>query len=278
MNSGKATTYTKIPCPPGTYASGATGQTSITGACILCEAGNYCPGGNKAKTTCPAGYFCPEGTSFATQYPCPIYSYNPNTGESAFSACLTCTAGKKCLEGTAQPFDCPPGEDCGSAPWNAGPCASGTYSSAGSCVACPAGQYCITGASYGLKCPAGTFRSGTGGKSPSDCTLATVGSPVPKYGLTATPIDYPTAVGYVYPAGTAFSHQIPCPYGQICDSGTLARSWSACPANRACPLGTGTDTVEYCELGYKCPGSTVDVRQFPQATGYYSIAVGGAAT
>ena len=129
-----------------------------------------------------------------------------------------------------------------------------------------------------MKCPAGTYRSSTGGKSPSDCTLADLNSPVPKYGLTAVPSDYPTHVGYMYPPGTAFSHQIPCPYGQYCDANTPARSWSSCPANKACPMGVGSSTAPNCELGYQCPGSTVDVRQFPQASGYYSTTVGGSAT
>lgn len=87
LNEGYLTSYTKIPCPPGTYSSGTTGSTSISGDCTLCEASYYCPGGDNGRTTCPAGYICPEGTMFATQYPCPIYSYNPSTGGSAYSDC-----------------------------------------------------------------------------------------------------------------------------------------------------------------------------------------------
>jgi hypothetical protein len=64
----------------------------------------------------------------------------------------------------------------------------------------------VTESSYGLKCPSGTYRTGTNGKSVSDCTLADVNSPVPKYGLSALPSDYSMALGYVYPLGTAFSH------------------------------------------------------------------------
>ena len=179
---------------------------SVTTACTYCEAGNYCPGGANAKTTCPAGYVCPEGTQFATQYPCPIFSLRATTGATSYADCTGCTSGLKCLEGTSVAFDCPPGENCGAAPWNAGPCASGTYSLSGVCTACPAGYYCPTGSSYGLKCPAGTYTASTGSKSDSDCILAVANSPIPKYGMTAAPTDYPVALGFVYPAGTAFSH------------------------------------------------------------------------
>lgn len=172
----------------------------------MCPAGSYCPGGDQPATTCPAGYVCPEGTLSATQYPCPIFSMNANTGGQSYADCGACTSGKKCLEGTSTAFDCPPGENCGAAPWNAGDCASGTYSLGGVCTACPAGQWCPTAASYGMKCPSGTYTASTGSKSPSDCQLSAVDSPVPKYGMTAAPTDYPLALGYSYPAGTAFSH------------------------------------------------------------------------
>jgi len=86
-----------------------------------------------------------------------------------------------------------------------------------------------------MKCPAGTYTSSTGAKSRADCIQAPANSPIPKYGQSATPTDYATVLGYVYPAGTAFSHQLPCPAGQVCNSGTLAGAWSNCPANFACP-------------------------------------------
>lgn len=84
MEQGQATAYIKIPCPPGTYQAGSGPYQKIEDACILCEAGNYCPGGDNAKTTCPAGYICPEGTQFATQFPCPLFSLNANTGASTY--------------------------------------------------------------------------------------------------------------------------------------------------------------------------------------------------
>jgi len=35
---------------------------------------------------------------------------NPLTGQSSYSACVSCTSGKLCLEGTGvTAFDCPPG-------------------------------------------------------------------------------------------------------------------------------------------------------------------------
>lgn len=159
-----------------------SGATLIQVACQYCPAGSYCTGGDAALTDCPAGYVCPEGTEFATQYPCPLCTMNQILGATSYADCLSCTAGMMCLEGTNDPFDCPPGEDCSSCPWTAGPCASGTYSSGGICYSCPAGEYCPTAASYGLKCPSGTTASGTGGKSQSDCTLVSANSVSSKYG------------------------------------------------------------------------------------------------
>jgi hypothetical protein len=135
------------------------------------------------------------------------------TGASTYTECGGCTSGLLCLEGTNDPFDCPPGENCALAPWLSGDCASGTYSNSGICDPCPAGQYCSTSSSYGIKCPSGTYNPSTGGKSVSDCLQATANYPVPKYGQTAVPTDYPVYLGYVYPLGTAFSHSIPCPAG-----------------------------------------------------------------
>lgn len=273
---GQATSYTKLPCPPGSYQAGGTGHTTIGDGCVICEAGNYCPGGDNAKTTCPAGYVCPEGTMFATQYPCPIYTMRATTGATSYSDCVTCTSGYKCLEGTSTPFDCPPGEDCGSAPWYAGDCASGTYSNGGVCSDCPVGQWCPTSSSYGMKCPSGTYRSTVGAKSIYDCQQADVNNPVPKYGQSALPSTDEALPGYTYPLGTAFTYQLPCPAGTYCAYGTLARAWTDCPADYACPQGVdiSTSTADNCERGYRCPTKTVDARQYPQASGYYSTAVG----
>jgi hypothetical protein len=191
MEQGQASAYIKIPCPPGTYTAGSSSYQKIEDACILCEAGNYCPGGDNAKTTCPAGYICPEGTQFATQFPCPLFSLNAATGASTYGECTTCVGGGLCLEGTSAEFACPPGEDCSQAPWNGGDCESGTYSNGG-CHQCPQGEWCPTSSSYGMKCPSGTYASGTGSKSAYTCDLAPVNSPIPKYGQSATPSDYPT--------------------------------------------------------------------------------------
>jgi hypothetical protein len=165
LHSEQSQSYTKFPCPPGTYtASSTTGSTSIySSACSICPAGSYCPGGASGAITCPAGYICPAGTQFATQFPCPLATMNPNTGQSDISACVTCTAGMLCLEGTANAFDCPPGDNCGAAPWLSGDCPSGEYSPSGACLVCPAGMWCPTASSYPMKCPSGTYTSGTGG-------------------------------------------------------------------------------------------------------------------
>jgi len=87
LHSGSATSYTKFPCPPGTYGTGSSGSISMFGACAKCLAGNYCTGGAASPVTCPAGYACPAGTAVATQFPCPLGTFNPNTGSVDNSAC-----------------------------------------------------------------------------------------------------------------------------------------------------------------------------------------------
>lgn len=74
-----------VPCPAGTYQD-ETGQ----GSCKACLAGYYCalaspcPGVNSTSPQlCPPGYYCPNGTRFATEYPCPIGTYNNQSGLAA---------------------------------------------------------------------------------------------------------------------------------------------------------------------------------------------------
>jgi len=43
---------------------------------------------------CPPGFYCPVGTS--SPIGCPVGKYNPDSGKSSESGCLTCPLGKTC--------------------------------------------------------------------------------------------------------------------------------------------------------------------------------------
>lgn len=88
-------------------------------------------------------------------------------------------------------------------------------------MTCPAGYFCPAGVSYAFKCPSGTYTASTGSKSINDCTLCPVGSLCPIYGQSAAATDYTPIAGYLYPLGTSFKLQFPCPAGTYHDSTTL---------------------------------------------------------
>ena len=108
----------------------------------------------RAEEDCPAGAYCETGED-AT--PCPVGTYNPNTGASSVDACLECRAGTVCFPaGRAQETECSVGSWC--------PAAGG----GGAENPCPAGHYCKTPSMITL-CPAGT--SAVKGSSTADACL-----------------------------------------------------------------------------------------------------------
>ena len=76
------------PCGEGTY-SNATRATS----CLNCPEGHYCPLNTSEPIPCPAGYYCGANTAIATANPCPVGTYNNETGMNEEADCLPCMPG-----------------------------------------------------------------------------------------------------------------------------------------------------------------------------------------
>ena len=170
-----------INCTPGKYCSG----TSLQAPSGDCTQGYYClEGSNTATPTtstmgglCPAGSYCATGSSIFTQ--CPSGTYNPNTGSTVSTACVTCGAGQKCIgRGLTTPSGtCPAGYYCTQNPFTLRDCEEGYYCPAGvdaqilcpagqyneythqsSCTACPVGYYCPqTDTTRKIICPPGSY-------------------------------------------------------------------------------------------------------------------------
>ena len=99
---------TKYPCPPGTFTNRS--DLYMESQCTDCYQQWYCPGGEAApRDRCPPGYYCPIKTRFATEYPCPNRTYNPDYGLFNASQCKVCTQGHFCEKGTVSPYECPIG-------------------------------------------------------------------------------------------------------------------------------------------------------------------------
>ena len=66
-----------VACPAGSFCDGVE-PAAVTGPCTV---GWFCAGGAQTGegTVCPAGSYCGVGSAGAT--PCPVGTYNPNTGE-----------------------------------------------------------------------------------------------------------------------------------------------------------------------------------------------------
>ena len=181
-------------CSAGTY-SGAGAS-----ACTSCGAGYYCTGGSHraacSSLTAPAvtggtySSVSPYNAASTCRYKAPtaalptycatktsntisysgtawgtnIYSVTAKPGSRIVNnntkdaTCAQCNAGEASLGGTATACTT---------------CAPGTYSTVkglASCPACPAGRYC-TGGTNVTNCGDGKYRSATGGKVASDCSL-----------------------------------------------------------------------------------------------------------
>ena len=124
-------------CPSGTY-NPSTGASDAS-ACIGCAAGkaNPIPGSTDASVcldTLPGSYADSPGT--ATSLLCPAGSYQTAAGQTA---CLTCTAGYLCVEGT--PATAPTHLLALRSDWSSvcsGPCA---WTGASAPIPCPGGTH-----------------------------------------------------------------------------------------------------------------------------------------
>jgi len=197
--------------------------------CTACPAGSYCPY-TLSPITCPSGNYCPAGSNFYT--PCPMGTYNPNTGSTSLSQCLPGPAGKYC------PY---PGTNSAS---NCADCNSGNYCPAGSSskAACPSNNYCPDPATK-TQCPAGTYYDGISAITAATCITCSVGNYCPS-GRPETPCPPGT---FTNSTGTAQCTN--CPEGYSCALGSITPiicpqmtySSSSQPTCSLCPIGQFTN-------------------------------------
>ncbi|XP_076833352.1 uncharacterized protein LOC143478273 [Brachyhypopomus gauderio] len=211
--------------------------------CTICEEGFYCDGNVAAVNVslpqpCLKGHYCPKGTSYATQFPCPVGTYNPREGSASTASCLQCPSGHFCpTVGAAEPaglcfsgYWCREGSHTASpsgraltlpireAPHTARPPAASTGSP------CPVGHYCPEGTTSPVPCPASTWSNSSGQQSEDGC------QPCPGGFFCATSgLGEPTGLcseGF-YCVGKA---KLPTP--------TDGTSGDMCPEGHYCPRGT----------------------------------------
>ena len=149
-----------LPCLPGFYCP----NKGIVLPTLKCTAGYWCKTGSHTPTPndssygvrCPNGSYCPTGTPSPIN--CPAGSYQPDTGKTSFSDCVSCDPKMYCEKSGLDAVT--------------GPCNQGFF-----CVAnattneprdgisgdiCPVGHYCTQQTSEPYKCPNATFMNHTG--------------------------------------------------------------------------------------------------------------------
>ena len=290
--------------------------------CSICPPGFLCIPGLTIPTPCPKGYYCPNG-NFKTCYepddpdttcdetdgscpqvtpvPCPINTYNNQTGQSNIDACLPCLEDYICdQEGTALPvIICPDGYYCPGGGVSQQLCPAGEYSNRattnGKCEKCDQGYYCVeptdgnlntngqmNPCDAGFECPSGASRGDIpceGGyycPAASNKTECEAGYYCPEGSANYinNPCNYPDWCG----PGQAAPYK--CPAGSIPIEGSFARtnkttSCSLCPAGE---YKANLDDLECheCPEGYFCPEGTGDYTKNPCPLGY--SCPGGTAT
>ncbi|KAM6987470.1 uncharacterized protein LKV04_010315 [Tautogolabrus adspersus] len=211
------TVATAMPCPPGYFCSqgSATPKPCPSGtyqdrdkqaACTVCEAGYYCDmrlANASVQRPCPEGHYCPAGTALATQYPCPMGSFNPRQGMDSHVGCTPCAAGHYCPSvGLPEPagFYCPKGTG-----FDLRGCPEGTYGpdpgywSVSQCRQCDGGHYCSS-------------RNGTAVTGPcQEGYYCSHGNISPQPFLKTAGEGGPCPAGHYCPQASI--HPLPCPRG-----------------------------------------------------------------
>ncbi|EDV28435.1 uncharacterized protein TRIADDRAFT_51343 [Trichoplax adhaerens] len=277
-------TATPQNCPRGQYQP-QKGQS----ACVTCPAGYTCdtslaPIDNLANASCITGYYCPMGTKFATEYPCPIGTFNNRTGITSINNCSTCLAGYYCgSSGLSVPTGkCNPGYIC----------PTGMQSPSPAGTECPLGKYCVAGSTIGSDCPDGTYTPHNGSKSITDCESCPAGKYC-KSAITANggaedcdegyvcisratiPNPRDNTTGYVCPVGNycpkGSKVELPCNAGTYAPIAGQATCW-ACPASQTCSK-KGMFIPEACPAGSYCPNGTSNATGVFCPPGTYSSGV-----
>ena len=249
-------------CEPGSHQN-VTGMTT----CLSCPAGFYCDSFNSSlfePQLCPKGHYCPTGTKYASQFPCPIGTFNNHTGSSEQSQCHACPGRYYCsTPGLAFPSElCSPGYFC-----RLGAASAAPTQDTGDAGLCPPGYFCPLGTEAPKPCPKGTFSTKSMLSTEEQCTLCTAGS----Y-CNSTALTEPNSLceeGYFCPLGSIFAFNKSCPPGHYCPSGSAYPT--ACSAGTFSPLVHLSVEAECqnCTSGMFCNTSALTEPSGPCKAGYY---------
>ncbi|MGH0162299.1 UNVERIFIED_CONTAM: hypothetical protein FKN15_067495 [Acipenser sinensis] len=254
-------------CPEGSPApviceSGSYQNLDKQAACKPCEEGYYCdnslgPVQDPSQYPCPQGHYCPQGTRFATQYGCPVGTFNPRMRVQDVSGCLPCPPGKYCSAiGLAEPTG-----DCLAGFW----CKQGAQTrvpsdglSGGTCSPghdCPSGHFCPKTSAAPQPCPGGTYCAVEGQASCSPCVE-----------------------GYYCPVNSSSYAGTECAPGHYCPTGTSSLNQFPCPAGTYNPFSRGASVQDCisCDPGLHCASPGLPRASGQCAAGHYCV--GGALT
>jgi len=92
-----------------------------------CVAGTYSPVAIPYCIICPPGHYCPAQAFEPT--PCPVNTYNSNTGGTSSASCTAVAAGSYAHAGSSISEPCPAGHECSTGTPTV--CPIGTYSTEG---------------------------------------------------------------------------------------------------------------------------------------------------
>ncbi|MBO7643272.1 MAG: hypothetical protein J6S74_04040, partial [Alphaproteobacteria bacterium] len=253
---------------PTTYPNSAAGTTTQNNCYLTTTPGMYLISANVGtgtQTTCPAGYYCPGGITiykggthssthltYGGSSQCGDGTYNPSTGSSASSACLSCATNTK-SEYTHSDGSRNATSTCylttdatkyvATANANQVACAAGGY--------CPGSVKVYYGSTGGrTACGDGTFNSNTGSSASSACVSCT----------TNANSDYIHSDGSRNAAGTCYlnttaekyvaalyENERYCAKGGYCPGSVKVYYGSTggrtpCPANSYCVAGVSAAT------------------------------------
>jgi len=289
-------------CPQGKYCTGS----SIQGTC---DAGYYCDFGasskNQVSKLCPAGHYCEAGTEYPKRCRLGMYSYQ--LGLTSASECTKCQPGfycvendsvarmcpkgHWCIEGIAEPYECPAytynNVEAQTARAACHDCPPGSYCpNAGTADKdhhpCPAGHYCPTNRTESpTPCPAGTYVGETSSTALSDCKACPAGSYCPKASAWPTTCMNGTYCPASSGSETRCSPGTFCPFesqspfttpASYYQPATASDFYQACRNGTYCPPGASQET--------KCPSGLVGTSRLnnidqasgcmPCDPGYYS--------
>ena len=287
-------------CPPGYFCDGSD-PTSFQ----ICPGGYYCPAGltNGQANPCTAGNYCPEGSE--SEVPCPLGTFNINSGSSDLTDCISCRAKNYCdpsdrksenlcsagwyCPGSnyqAQSEICDTGSECGIGSDVSTDCSPGTYQPAygsiGSCLTCEPGTSCsdpkssnITECDIGEYCPDGInifqcnisyYGTGVHQSSETDgCSICPAGSFCDTPGQKEP--NYRCDARYYCPNGSDNVQKVDCPAGYYCPANSTYPT--ICDEGSYCETDLLDSPTGPCSAGFYCPSGATNSTFISCPQGFY---------